>query len=162
MESKFTKLEDVSLNSRFSDELPFSAEPRHHLPVAVNRRKCFMNPWMLSTAVLACTTTALFIQSLGADRHCPSFNVTTDFCKLDLPSYLLSLAEDLIATVGTSRTQVQFSGALTWNESGTLVNEHRPGEDIWVGPPSPEIDHLWDSLEEGMSFRSQYHCLILS
>lgn len=57
----------------------------------------------------------------------------------------------LSASVGTTQQQIQFSGALTWNESGTLINKYKSGEDIWVGFPSPEMDELWDSLEEGQS-----------
>ncbi|KAI1173204.1 hypothetical protein F4777DRAFT_461838 [Nemania sp. FL0916] len=49
---------------------------------------------------------------------------------------------------GSRQHEVKFSGALTWNASGVLVNEHLPGETIWVGDPSPEIDALWDGFED--------------
>ncbi|KAJ2985144.1 hypothetical protein NUW58_g5691 [Xylaria curta] len=46
------------------------------------------------------------------------------------------------------QSSIKFSGALTWNASGVLVNEHLPGETIWVGDPNPDIDALWDGFED--------------
>ncbi|KAK0625826.1 hypothetical protein B0T14DRAFT_421374, partial [Immersiella caudata] len=42
-----------------------------------------------------------------------------------------------------------FNGALNYDENGQLQREHFPGEDIWVGTPTPEMDALWDKLEAG-------------
>jgi len=42
--------------------------------------------------------------------------------------------------------QVQFTAALVFDDKGTLIREHAEGEPEWVGPPSPEMDALWDPL----------------
>ncbi|KAK1994570.1 hypothetical protein LX36DRAFT_693070 [Colletotrichum falcatum] len=41
-----------------------------------------------------------------------------------------------------------FTGALTWNSSGDLINEYVPGQRRWVGEPTPYLDAAWDGLEE--------------
>lgn len=43
-----------------------------------------------------------------------------------------------------------FTGGLLYNETGQLVIESHPGESIWVGTPTPEMDRLWDHVESGM------------
>jgi hypothetical protein len=59
-----------------------------------------------------------------------------------------------IPKVGSRQQQIKFSGALTWNMSGILVNEHLPGETLWVGGPNPGIDALWDEFEDSMTYPS--------
>ncbi|CEJ81062.1 hypothetical protein VHEMI01212 [[Torrubiella] hemipterigena] len=41
-----------------------------------------------------------------------------------------------------------FTGALTWNSSGDLINDYVPGQRRWSGPPTPNMDEAWDGLEE--------------
>jgi hypothetical protein len=43
---------------------------------------------------------------------------------------------------------MKFTGALTWNSSGDLINEYVPGQRRWVGEPTPYLDAAWDGLEE--------------
>ncbi|KAI0202340.1 hypothetical protein F4808DRAFT_458939 [Astrocystis sublimbata] len=77
--------------------------------------------WVISTITFACATALPLLREVTGAGILPS---------------------------GSRRVEVQFTGALTWNSSGVLVNEHKPGERIWVGEPSPEIDAAWDSLKE--------------
>jgi len=43
---------------------------------------------------------------------------------------------------------MNFTGALTWNSSGDLINEYVPGQRRWSGEPTPYLDEAWDGLEE--------------
>ena len=43
---------------------------------------------------------------------------------------------------------MNFTGALTWNSSGDLINEYVPGQRRWSGKPTPYLDEAWDGLEE--------------
>ncbi|KAM4057530.1 hypothetical protein HRG_014430 [Hirsutella rhossiliensis] len=40
-----------------------------------------------------------------------------------------------------------FTGALTYDETGSLIREQSPGRPLWVGDPGPEMDSLWDHIE---------------
>jgi len=90
--------------------------------------------WICSTLFFACSTIFLYVQSLPG-RNCRQ-------------SYTEGYSTDLRAISKNIKIEeVRFGGALTYNETGTLVIEHAPGERIWVGNPSPEIDALWDHVE---------------
>lgn len=43
---------------------------------------------------------------------------------------------------------MNFTGTLTWNSSGDLINEYVPGQRRWSGEPTPYLDEAWDGLEE--------------
>ncbi|KAI0112529.1 hypothetical protein GGR51DRAFT_557112 [Nemania sp. FL0031] len=86
--------------------------------------------WMLSTLTFACTTVVLLLKPLDLSSKCIDAGVK--------PHELID----------TKLVNVQFTGALTYDENGTLFNEYPVGEKLWVGDPSPEIDASWDSLEE--------------
>lgn len=75
------------------------------------------------------------------------------------PSHLVSTASSLALVdrkntaddckgVGNNRVEVTFTGALTYNSSGVLVNEDVPGQRRWVGEPTPNVDAAWDDLKE--------------
>ncbi|KAI8633233.1 hypothetical protein F5Y19DRAFT_471501 [Xylariaceae sp. FL1651] len=83
--------------------------------------------WILSTLTFACTTAILLLRPSIISSQCPESRL--------MPKEL-------------GRVEIRFSGALTYDENGTLFNEHTPGEKLWVGEPSPEIDATWDSLED--------------
>lgn len=44
---------------------------------------------------------------------------------------------------------VKFTGALTFDENGTLISQRKPGEKIWFGEPTPQMDALWESIAKG-------------
>ncbi|KAI0392420.1 hypothetical protein F5Y17DRAFT_362327 [Xylariaceae sp. FL0594] len=123
---------------RFSDELSEDArtlllndngDGESHY-TAIRPRGKARWPWMVSTVILAITTLVQLLQTVRRDgtacrgRHAPT------------------------ELVGSRSQQIKFTGALTWNSSGVLVNEHQAGETIWVGDPSPEIDGLWDGFQD--------------
>ncbi|KAK1141024.1 hypothetical protein N8T08_009597 [Aspergillus melleus] len=48
-----------------------------------------------------------------------------------------------------SEREIRFEGALAYNDSGQLVREPSPRGDEWIGPPTPQMDALWDRVEAG-------------
>ena len=46
--------------------------------------------------------------------------------------------------------QRKFTGGLHWDGNGTLVRNHLPEGQEWVGPPSPELDALWERVIDGI------------
>lgn len=55
---------------------------------------------------------------------------------------------------------VRFSGALTYDENGSLIIDNQPGEPVWTGDPTPEMDALWDRMESGIKNVIPYRTII--
>ncbi|KAI3323861.1 hypothetical protein HD806DRAFT_76421 [Xylariaceae sp. AK1471] len=94
--------------------------------------------WMLSTVLFACTTALLLLRT--ETRAGPHAGLSV--CADDPRGLPVALG------VGSNRVEVTFTGALTYNSSGVLVNEYMPGQRRWVGEPTPNIDAAWDDLKE--------------
>ena len=55
--------------------------------------------------------------------------------------------------------RVHFTGGLHWDENGTLIRNPIPdgkGPE-WVGPPSPEMDALWDQVTDSKPLTVAFH-----
>ncbi|KAH8427285.1 oxidase ustYa family protein [Aspergillus melleus] len=88
-------------------------------------------PWIISTVIFACSTAILVTGgSAGQERLWRS----TD----------LEAVKSLV-----SEREIRFEGALAYNDSGHLVREPSPRGDEWIGPPTPQMDALWDRVEAG-------------
>jgi len=51
-----------------------------------------------------------------------------------------------IARAAIETHQVKFSGGLAFMPNGTMFRDIKPGEPIYFGVPSPEIDQAWGDL----------------
>ncbi|RWA07720.1 hypothetical protein EKO27_g7384 [Xylaria grammica] len=125
--------------------------PSSHPYQPKRRLRQFPWSWFLSTITFACTTIILLLRPVTETSRCTdarslpvvvgtSFSVTYGW---ESTANSAPWQED-----SSYRVEVKFTGALTWNASGTLINEHAPGEKLWVGDPSPEIDALWERFEK--------------
>ncbi|GLA89901.1 hypothetical protein AtubIFM56815_004394 [Aspergillus tubingensis] len=113
--------------------LPFLSKlepPKYRWRVHISQ--CW--PWMLSTVILASTSVTLL-----ANSFYPPF--------YEFGSYETGFRTDLDAAFPVLEIEQRtFTGGLHWNENGTLVRNHLPQGQEWVGPPSPELDALWERV----------------
>ncbi|KAI0413137.1 hypothetical protein F5X98DRAFT_366772 [Xylaria grammica] len=121
----------------FKKEVDSELGPSSHPYQPKRRLQQFPWPWCLSTITFAWTTVLLLLRPVTEISRCAD-------------------ARSLPMVVDSShRVEVKFTGALTWNASGTLINKHAPGEKLWVGDPSPEIDALWGRFEKLWSIMAE-------
>ncbi|KAI0973469.1 hypothetical protein F4678DRAFT_426836 [Xylaria arbuscula] len=91
---------------------------------------------MISTLCLAIS--CLFLLMRPQYLNCPGSS----------GSYARGFSTEIAnALLGTHLKDTRFRGALTYNETGSLVIDREPGESVWIGKPSTEMDELWNSLE---------------
>lgn len=117
------------------DSLTYYSPPQAKHRVAARVRTW---PLILSTVFFAVTTALLLFRShtgTGSHSHTP-------LC-VDNPRGIPLGPEENYRGI-----DMTFTGALTWNSSGDLINEYVPGQRRWVGEPTPYLDEAWDGLEE--------------
>ncbi|KAL6903863.1 hypothetical protein GGI43DRAFT_381572 [Trichoderma evansii] len=94
-------------------------------------------PWEISTLLLGVTTLTLLFLLFKRDS-----------CHDDFRAGFETDLDPALPTIHTKR--VRFNAALAYDSNGTVVIEHDPGEEVWTGDPSPQMDALWNKLEAGM------------
>jgi len=108
------------------------------LPIRpVRRRRSFPShwPWIFSTVTLSAIC-VLLLSSIFNSNSARSNTYEGGF-DTDLDAAIPAL--DIV--------RKPFTGGLHWDENGTLVRNALPnGSQEWVGPPSPELDALWDHV----------------
>jgi len=95
-------------------------------------------PWIVSTGILSVLCVVLALRD--SQVRMPSIPKPTD-------TFETGFDTDLdIARVAIETHHVKFSGGLMFMPNGTMYRDLRPGEPLYFGIPSPEIDKAWWNL----------------